>query len=127
MIYHCVTQSLNTNQNVDLNILLTGTDVDGDFLTFEIVSNPANGVLSGILPNVIYTPNSNFTGLDYFRFRVNTEPHGVQIRPRINISSVVAVNNPPTAMPDEYSVLRDHQLVVNDPAFCQMIVMSTAT
>jgi hypothetical protein len=109
-----LTQNLATNQNVDLNILLTGTDVDGDFLTFEIVSNPANGVLSGILPNVSYTPNSNFTGLDYFRFRVNDGTAWSTDSARINIS-VVAVNNPPTAVPDEYSVVRDHQLVVNTP------------
>ena len=107
-------QNLNTNQNTDLNIVLTGTDVDGDFLTFEIVSNPTYGVLSGVLPNLTYTPNSNFTGLDFFRFRVYDGTAWSTDSARINIS-VLAVNNPPVALPDEYSVLNDHQLVVNSP------------
>ena len=75
-------QNLNTNQNTDLNIVLTGTDVDGDFLTFEIVSNPTYGVLSGILPNVIL-----YSKFKFYRLRLSsdfgfmTEPPGVQIQP----------------------------------------------
>jgi hypothetical protein len=37
--------------------------------TFDLVSYPTNGVLSGTLPNLIYTPNAGFAGTDTFVFR----------------------------------------------------------
>ncbi len=107
-------QILETDQNVALNILLTGTDVDGDFLTFEIYTEPTNGDLSGILPNVVYTPDLNYTGMDNFRFRVydgtawSSTPNSITI-------NVVPVNNPPTAMADEYAIMQGQQLIVIAP------------
>jgi hypothetical protein len=41
---------------------LTGSDVDGDPLTFVTVSQPANGSLSGTPPNLTYTSNPGFVG-----------------------------------------------------------------
>jgi hypothetical protein len=52
-------------------ITLTGSDADGDPLTFAIVTGPANGVLSGTAPNVTYTPAANYSGSDSFTFKVN--------------------------------------------------------
>lgn len=108
-------QILETDQNVALDVLLTGEDVDGDFLTFEIFSDPAHGTLSGTLPNVVYTPDLNYTGQDNFRFRVSDSGGTVWSSLATISINVVAVNNPPTAVPDEYSVVSDHQLVVNAP------------
>jgi len=42
-----------------------------DSITFSIVSNPTNGSLSGEVPNITYEPDSNFSGIDTFAFRVN--------------------------------------------------------
>lgn len=64
-------QSVNTNEDDDIAVTLTGSDIDGDALTYSIVSGPANGSLSGTAPNVTYTPNANFNGSDSFTFRVN--------------------------------------------------------
>jgi uncharacterized repeat protein (TIGR01451 family) len=67
-------QSVTTPQNTAKAILLTGNDADGDTLTFLIVSNPTNGVLSLLNTNtgaVTYTPDTNFAGADSFTFRVN--------------------------------------------------------
>jgi hypothetical protein len=54
-----------------VGITLSGTDVDGDALTFAVLSNPASGTLSGISPNLTYTPNSGFSGADSFTYRAN--------------------------------------------------------
>ena len=43
---------------------MTGTDVDGDDLTFTVTSGPSNGTYDG----TTYTPDANFNGNDSFTF-----------------------------------------------------------
>ncbi|HEX8933785.1 MAG TPA: Ig-like domain-containing protein, partial [Pseudonocardiaceae bacterium] len=75
-------QSVATN--AAKTITLSGTDADGDNLTFAVASAPTNGTLgaigtptcTGTAPktcqaNVTYTPNAGFNGSDSFQFRVN--------------------------------------------------------
>ena len=64
-------QTVTTDQDKPVDITLTATDADGDPLTFQIVSPPAHGTLSGNPPNVTYTPNSEYTGSDSFTFKAN--------------------------------------------------------
>ncbi|MDB6025017.1 MAG: LamG domain protein jellyroll fold domain protein [Verrucomicrobiales bacterium] len=40
-------------------------------LTFANQTSPTNGILSGTAPNLVYTPNANFQGIDGFTFQVN--------------------------------------------------------
>ncbi len=62
-------QTLKTWRNQALNITLTGSDAEGDILSFETVANPSHGSLSGTLPDLIYTPNAGYIGADSFTFR----------------------------------------------------------
>jgi len=64
-------QSVATDEDTALPIILTGSDVDGDTLTFTVLSNPSNGILSGTAPNLTYTPNSGYDGSDSFTFKAN--------------------------------------------------------
>lgn len=64
-------QSLTTDEDIPLAITLTGSDQEGDPLSFSVVGNPANGTLTGSGANLIYTPNLNFNGSDSFRFVSN--------------------------------------------------------
>lgn len=64
-------QSVSVRENDELEIRLEGTDPDGDSLEFEIVSPPVSGVLSGSPPEVVYTPNADFVGIDQFDFTVD--------------------------------------------------------
>lgn len=64
-------QSVTATQNIAKAITLAGTDVEGSTLTYTIVTTPAQGTLSGTLPNVTYTPTTNYTGPDCFTFKVN--------------------------------------------------------
>ncbi|MBI5576766.1 MAG: cadherin-like domain-containing protein [Deltaproteobacteria bacterium] len=66
-------QIVNTNEDTATPITLTGSDGDGNPLTYALVagSGPANGTLSGAAPNLSYTPNANYFGPDSFRFTVN--------------------------------------------------------
>jgi hypothetical protein len=63
-------QSVLVIKNQSGEIVLTGSDLENDPLTFQIVSQPANGSLSGTAPYITYTPDTNFTGADSFTFRV---------------------------------------------------------
>ncbi len=62
-------QAVTTAEDTGIDITLTGTDADGDALTYSVVSGPAHGVLSGSGCNLMYTPVTNYNGPDAFTFR----------------------------------------------------------
>jgi len=70
-------QTVSTNKNVAVDISLSGTDPDGDTLTFSTASQPGFGSLGPVTPtgptsaNLTYSPNSDYTGQDSFQFKVN--------------------------------------------------------
>lgn len=64
-------QTLSVYEDATLNVLLAGTDVDGDGLTYAVVSGPAHGSLSGMAPSLAYSPNANYNGTDTFTFTVS--------------------------------------------------------
>ncbi|MDF7806430.1 discoidin domain-containing protein [Pontiellaceae bacterium B12219] len=64
-------QRITTDENNAVAVTLSGTDADGDSLSYTVVSLPVNGTLSGTAPNLTYTPATNFSGLDAFTFIVN--------------------------------------------------------
>ncbi|MFN8495673.1 MAG: Calx-beta domain-containing protein [Caldilineaceae bacterium] len=64
-------QNVTTVQNTPVNIMLTASDADNNPLTYRVVNNPSHGTLSGTPPNLIYTPNSSFSGTDSFTFVAN--------------------------------------------------------
>src|SRR5581483_8113405 len=65
------TQNLKTNYQTPLAVTLTGSDVDGDTLSFATVAGPSHGTLSGTAPNLSYTPANGFSGNDTFTFKAN--------------------------------------------------------
>ena len=52
-------------------VLLAGSDVDGDTLSFALASQPAHGTLSGTAPDLTYTPAQDYQGPDSFTFTVS--------------------------------------------------------
>jgi hypothetical protein len=60
-----------TTMTTPLNAALAATDVDGDPLTYQIVTGPAHGTLSLNGTNATYTPETGFLGVDTFSYRVN--------------------------------------------------------
>ncbi len=88
-------QTLNADEDQSVAITLAGSDVDGDALTFALVTPPAHGVLDGIAPDLIYTPHPDFHGDDAFTFTVN-DGTADPTTARISIT-VAAVNDLPLA------------------------------
>ncbi|MFH1442316.1 MAG: S8 family serine peptidase [Candidatus Omnitrophota bacterium] len=64
-------QSVVISEDETKAITLTGEDPDADALAYVIVSEPAYGTLSGTAPDLIYTPNTDYNGIDSFIFKVN--------------------------------------------------------
>ncbi len=86
-------QSVSLAEDTPTVITLTGSDADRDPLTYSIVSSPGNGTLSGVAPDVTYTPLTNYNGSDAFTFKVN------DTKADSNIATVyltiTPVNDPP--------------------------------
>ncbi len=64
-------QSLSMIEDVPLMFTLAALDKDGDGLNWSVVQPPKHGTLSGIAPNLIYTPELNFYNVDSFTYKVN--------------------------------------------------------
>jgi sugar lactone lactonase YvrE len=82
-------QSLSTAADTSVDIVLTGSDPDGDALTFTISTPPAHGSLSGTAPSMTYAPAAAFTGTDTFQFTV-TDPRGASSTATVIIQVVDA-------------------------------------
>ena len=64
-------QSISTDEDTAKTVTLSGSDVDGDSLTFRVVNDPAHGTLSGTGANLTYTPDPNYNGPDSFTYVAN--------------------------------------------------------
>ncbi|MGH9921564.1 MAG: S8 family peptidase, partial [Nitrososphaerales archaeon] len=70
-------QTVSTDEDTPVTITLTGSDPDGNSLTFSILIDPTNGMLGSIVPidstsaSVTYTPDVDFVGDDSFTFEVS--------------------------------------------------------
>ncbi len=64
-------QSVATGEDTYVDIILTASDLDGDSLTYHIITQPAHGALTGAAPNLTYTPDTGYSGSDPFTFKVN--------------------------------------------------------
>jgi hypothetical protein len=70
-------QAVIDDENTTKAVTLTSTGPNGDPLAFIVTANPANGTLSGTAPNLTYTPNPSFTGIDSFKFNVTDTTTGL--------------------------------------------------
>jgi hypothetical protein len=97
--------TITTKEDTPVSITLTGSDSDGNPLTYKIVTAPTHGSLSGTEPNITYIPGRNFNGSDSFSFKVND---GTSDSTTATISiTVTSVNDPPLANDDNATILED--------------------
>lgn len=60
-----------TESDTPLALTLQGSDPDGTPVSFELLTLPKHGTLSGSPPNLTYRSNPGFVGLDMFAFRTS--------------------------------------------------------
>ena len=63
--------TVSTDEDTPVSVVLAGADIDGDALTFSIITPPTGGTLSGTPPDLTYTPNPDFYGSDGFSYGVS--------------------------------------------------------
>ena len=106
-----VSQSVTTNEDTAVAITLTANDADLNPLTYSIVTPPSNGTLTGMPPNVTYTPVLNYNGLDSFTFKAND---GLADSTVATVSiTVTSVNDLPVAVDDNASTTRNTPVIIN--------------
>ena len=117
---------MGTDEDSPVDITLTGSDVDGDALSFIITLLPSHGSLAeGATPItttpytlagaiVTYTPDLNYSGADSFDFKVNDGTADSNVA-TVSIA-VNAVNDAPVAVDDgPYSVDEGSTITVDAP------------
>jgi Bacterial Ig domain len=102
-------QAVATNEDASKPFTLTGSDVDGDALTYMLVTVPQHGSLSGTVPNLVYTPAANYNGPDGFTFVVY-DGRAQSASATVTIS-VASVNDAPVAVGDAASVAKNSSAV----------------
>lgn len=59
--------------NGSIAVTLVGTDDGGRALKFRLLTRPKHGALSGIAPDLTYTPEKGYQGPDEFTFKVSAD------------------------------------------------------
>jgi hypothetical protein len=90
-------QSLTVAEDQSLPVQLSGSDPEGDPLTFA-VAQPLHGTLTGDAPAVVYTPDPDYYGPDSFTF--TTHDGASSSSPATVLVDVTEVNDPPVVGPD---------------------------
>jgi len=115
-----VDDDYTTDEDTPLNVPAPGvldndTDTDGDPLTAVLQNSTTNGSLT--LNNdgsFDYTPNANFSGTDSFTYFANDGTANSALPATVSIN-VNSVNDPPTAVDDNYITDEDTALNVAAP------------
>ena len=87
-------QAVSLDEDTPVAIVLGASDGDGDALTF-VVTAPAHGTLSGVAPNLTYTPAPDYNGADRFSFTAS-DATATSANATVTIE-VAPVNDAPSA------------------------------
>jgi glucose/arabinose dehydrogenase len=105
LLPQALSQSASATEDQSVAITLAASDPDGASLTYSIVSAPAHGTLSGIAPNLTYTPAQDYFGADSFTFKAND---GLADSNVATVAiSVTGVNDAPVAVNGSVTTLED--------------------
>ena len=98
--------SITMLEDASTNLTLTGSDPDGDSLSYLVTSPPLFGSLNGTPPNLTYQPLTNYFGLDQFTFRANDRTTDsvpasvfIEVKPVSDVSTTTLAIQPPAGGP----------------------------
>ncbi|HET9665256.1 MAG TPA: Ig-like domain-containing protein, partial [Desertimonas sp.] len=92
--------SVTTPEDTPVGLVFAGSDVDGDVLSFEVVTEPEHGTLVG----TTYTPALDYHGPDSITFRASD---GTLTDDAVVTITVTPVNDAPVAGDDEATTTED--------------------
>jgi hypothetical protein len=112
--------TLIINEDQSVKSQLQGTDVDADPIWFVLENAPSNGtikIINALSGTYVYTPFTDISGMDSFRFSVfdgihYSEPASIDIE-------IVNINDPPVSQNAKVETMEDHSvsaiLTATDP------------
>ena len=103
-------QSVVLNEDESVTIYVYGNDEDSQGLSFTIIDEPENGILTSQreFATYVYNPNSNFYGTDSFTFRVSDGEFSSEGIVDLTINGV---NDAPVAYNEFIELMKTHQLL----------------
>ena len=113
-----VNQSVHTVQGAGKAFALAAMSRNGAALTYDILTPPANGTLTGAAPNLFYIPNSGFVGSDTLSFKA-TDGAGGSAPATVTIHvQAPGSYTPPTGVPmPEFGITQTVASVYGNAAF----------
>ncbi|WP_179957701.1 Ig-like domain-containing protein [Exilibacterium tricleocarpae] len=105
--------TLTTAEDSPLSITLQGADSDGAVATYTVTTPPQHGRLTGVAPDLTYTPDADYFGSDSFVYEV-TDSIGAIASATVTLT-VNAVNDAPTAAADSFNAARNALTTVAAP------------
>lgn len=85
--------TVSTNEDSACPVTLQGRVRSGGTVTFEILTQPRHGTLTGTAPDLTYTPEADFFGQDSFTYRAK---YGSAVSPVATATlNVNPINDPP--------------------------------
>ena len=105
------TKRIQTDEDVETSVRLSGTDADGSIAGYEIVQYPGNGQLREQGSRISYTPNRDFHGQDTFTYRVIDDENSKSQPASVHIV-VNSVNDAPMAHPSSWITQEDSSVSI---------------
>ena len=93
-----------------INVLTNDTDIDGDGLTVNAVTQGTNGTVANNGADVTYTPNADFEGADTFTYAITD---GAEEDTATVTVTVNAINDDPVANDDSDTTDEDQAVTVD--------------
>ena len=81
-------------EDVPKTITVAGQQLNGNPLTYSVITAPAHGALTGSGPSYTYTPDTNYFGSDSFTYQVNDGLNDSAVA--TNTITLLAVNDAPS-------------------------------
>lgn len=100
------TKRIQTDEDVETSVNLSGTDSDGSIAGYEVVQYPGNGQIRVEGSRISYTPNRDFHGQDTFTYRVIDDENATSVPVSVHIV-VNSVNDAPIAHPSSWIAQED--------------------
>ncbi len=97
--------SITTPEDTAKAFTLVAVDIEGDSISYNLVSEPAYGTVTGTAPNLVYTPYADYHGSDSLTFNVND---GVQDSTTATVMiTVTPINDAPSALNQSLTTAED--------------------
>ncbi len=103
--------SVDEDQVVTIDVLQNDSDPDGDPLTIDSVTTPANGQATIVAGEIEYVPDADYYGSDSFSYTIS-DGNAASATASVTVS-VMAVNDAPLAADDSVVTLEDTAVVID--------------